>query len=70
MYGFVGFADAEAQDVWEILRVAGAGAVANVFDAHGGLLAEGGSKGADEGGAGGSDELFFDVGGVRGEAAK
>jgi hypothetical protein len=41
-----------------------------VGDAHDRLGAEGGSEGAEEGGSSGGDELFFDVGGVRGEAAE
>ena len=68
--GVGGFADAEAEDVGEVFGVASAGAVADLLDAHGGLGAEGGSESADEGGAGGGDELFFDVGGVGGEAAE
>ncbi len=66
----VGFADAEAEDVGEVGGVASAGAVADVFDAHGGLLAEGGSDGPKDGCASWGDELLFNVGGVGGEAAE
>ena len=66
----VGFADAEAENVGKVFGVARAGTVADVLDAHGGLEAEGGSECSDECGAGGGDELFFDVGGVGGEAAE
>ena len=41
-----------------------------LLDAHGGLRAEGRVEGAEEGGAGGGDELFLEVGGVGGEAAE
>ena len=68
--GFVGFADAEAEDVGEVFGVAGAGAVADLLDAHGGLRAEGGGNCSDECGAGRGDEFFFDVSGVDWEAAE
>lgn len=70
MCGVVGFADAEAEDVGEVLRVAGAGAVADVLDSHAWLGPEGWGEGSDECCAGGGDELFFDVRGVGGKAAE
>ncbi len=66
----VGFAEGEAEDVGEVFGVAGACAVADVLDAHGGLRAEGGVEGADESGTGGGDQFLFDMGGVGGESAE
>ena len=68
--GLIGVADAEAEDVGKVCWVSGAGSVADVLDAHGGLGAEGGGECSDERGSGGGDEFFFDVRGVSGEAAK
>ncbi len=65
-----GLSKREAEDVGEALRVAGSGAVADLPDAHGGLRAEAGSKGAEESRASGGDELFFDMRGVGGKAAE
>ncbi len=67
---FGGIADVEAEDVGEAFGVAGSCAVADLLDAHLRLWAEGGGEGADDGGAGGCDEFFFDVCGVGGEAAE
>jgi hypothetical protein len=66
----VGFAEVEAEDIGEGFGVAGAGAVADLVDAHGGLGAEGGVECFEDGGAGGGDELLLDVGGVGGEATE
>jgi len=68
--GVDGVADVEAEDVGEVFGVAGSGAVADVLDAHGWLGGEGGREGADDGCAGGCDELFLDVCGVGGKAAE
>ena len=68
--GVGGLADRKTEDVREVLGVASACAVANLLDAHRGLGAECGVERANDGGACRSDEFFFDVGGVSGEAAK
>ena len=68
--GVGGLADGKTEDVGKVFGVSGACAVANLLYAHGGLGAEGGVERADDGGAGRSDEFFFDVGGVSGKAAK
>ena len=59
-----GFADGEAEDVGKTFGVAGSGTIADLLDAHGGLGAEGGGEVAEDGGSGGGDELFLEVGGV------
>ena len=50
--------------------VAGAGTVADVVTRMAGWGPKVGAEGADEGGAGGGDELFLEVGGVGGQAAE
>lgn len=68
--GLDDLADGDAEDVGETRGVASAGAIADVADRHGRLWAEGGVEGAEEGGAGGGDELVLEVGGVGGQAAE